>query len=84
MNTFAWAWVFEARRDAAAAAADVEVWVKDVEEDGSLVGKVMEVGSGAISLKTCFGSRNFGSMCFGARNSLQTTKISAETFLQFS
>ena len=36
----------------------------------------------ARSLKTCFGSRNFGSICFGARKSRQTTKISAETFLE--
>src|SRR5690606_34095514 len=33
------------------------------------------------SLKTCFGSRNFGSMNFGARKPRQTTKISADTFL---
>lgn len=33
------------------------------------------------SLKTCFGSRNLGSMCFGAWKSRQTTKISAETLL---
>lgn len=34
------------------------------------------------SLKTCFGSKNLGSMCFGARKSRQTTNISAETFLR--
>ena len=33
-------------------------------------------------LKTCFGSRNLGSICLGARKSRQTTKISAETLLE--
>lgn len=46
---------------------------------------VMDCGSGAVfwasSLNTCFGSRNLGSMNFGARKSWQTTKISAETLL---
>lgn len=34
------------------------------------------------SLKTCLGSRNLGSICCGAKNPVQTTKISAETFLK--
>jgi len=41
----------------------------------------MEVGKDETSLKTCLGSRNLGSICFGAMKSRQTTKISAETFL---
>jgi len=36
------------------------------------------------SLKTCLASRNFGSMCLGARKPWQTTKISAETLLPVS
>lgn len=50
-------------------------------EDSAAGASVMEVGRGATSLKTCFGSRNFGSICFGAIKPWQTTKISADTLL---
>jgi len=73
--------VFDASRDAAVAEAEVEACVAEVDEDGSVGGAVMDAGRGAMSLKTCLGSRNFGSICFGAINSRQTTKISADTFL---
>lgn len=68
-----------ASRAAAAAAEAVEEEVGAIEVS---VGSVIDVGRDAMSLKTCFGSRNLGSMCFGAIKSRQTTKISAETLLQ--
>lgn len=68
-----------ASRAAAAAAEAVE---EEVGAIGASVGSVIDVGRDAMSLKTCLGSRNLGSMCFGAIKSRQTTKISAETLLQ--
>lgn len=52
-----------------------------VDDDAAAEGRIMVGGRGAASLKTCFGSRNLGSICFGAMKFWHTTKISAETFL---
>lgn len=53
-------------------------------EEAVAEGRIILGGRGAASLKTCFGSRNLGSICFGAMKPWQTTKISAETFLLIS
>ena len=65
--------------------------VKDVEDSDDVfvveVAEEFDFAEGAEameaerSLKTCWGSRNLGSTCLGARKSRQTTKISAETLL---
>lgn len=69
----------EAERESAGV-AEVEGPAAD-EAAAAAEGRMMDGGRGAASLKTCLGSRNFGSMCLGAMKFWQTTKISAETFL---